>query len=84
MKNEPDKIRKYVNNLATKKCPVCRGEDMEGDTNIYKLVSPFGSSYEYVVIRCLGCDFMRFHRVSSSIRTENQVVRSPINYSEKK
>lgn len=82
MKKDNDEIRDFVTDLATRPCPVCEGKDMEGDTSIHKLESSAGSCYEYVIIRCMGCHFMRFHRVSSTIQTENRIVRSPINYPE--
>lgn len=84
MEKEPDGIRDFVNDLATRKCPICGGRDMEGDTSIHKLESPSGSCYDYVIVCCMGCHFMRFHKISSTIETKNRVVRSPINYPEQK
>lgn len=82
MKKEPDGIRNFVSDLAKRPCPACGGQDREGDTSIHKLESSSGSYYDYVIICCMGCQFMSFYRVSSTIQTENRIVRSPINYPE--
>ncbi len=57
-------------------CLVCKGQNMEGDTNVYTKKFPSGSYYEYVIICCIDCGFMRFHKVDSVVKPENLVKRT--------
>ena len=82
MKKDNDEIRDAVKKLTNRLCPVCGGQDMEGDTSIHKHESSSGSYYEYVIIRCMGCNFMKFHTINSVIEPENRIINIPTDFAE--
>ena len=80
MKKDNDEIRDLVKRRTNRSCPACGGQDMEGDTSIHEHKSS-GSHYKYVIIRCMGCDFMSFYAVDSVIEPENRITNIPTDFS---